>query len=73
MPMKLKTFLMHGYSVAGSTPGLFAPILDRHGKTAKLHVLRPKQVAKLIRNRREAGVALGAPTTPDEYRKRFGK
>ena len=71
--MKLKTFLMNGYGIARTTPGLFAPVLDRHGKPAKLQVLSSKKVVKLIQDRRSAGMALGAPITPDEYRKRFGR
>lgn len=43
--MKFKTFLMHGYTVPGTMPGLFAPVLDRHGKPAKLRVLGPRQAA----------------------------
>lgn len=71
--MRTKTSLMNGYGIARTTPGMFDQVKDRHGAPAKLQVLRPRQMAKLIRDRRAAGTPLSNPISPDEYRKRFGK
>lgn len=71
--MRTKSFLLGGYGIARTTPGLFDQVKDRHGAPAKLQVLRPRQMAKLIRDRRAVGVPLNTPISPDEYRKRFGK
>jgi hypothetical protein len=73
MPMRSKSSLLGGYGIARTTPGLFDQVRDRHGAPANLQVMRPRQMAKLIRDRRAAGVPLGEPISPEEYRKRFGK
>lgn len=71
--MRTKSSLLGGYGIARTTPGLFDQVKDRHGAPAKLQVLRPRQMAKLIRDGPAAGVPLNNPISPDEYRKRFGK
>lgn len=46
--MKLKSRLLGGWCVPRTLPGIAAPIRDKNGAVAKLHVLGPQRTLKVM-------------------------
>ena len=45
----LKNRLLNGECLPRHLPGLYAPVIDKNGEVAKLHVLGPRRTAKMMR------------------------
>ena len=44
----LKSRLLNGECFPRHTPGLYAPVIDKNGDVAKLHVLGPQRTLKVM-------------------------
>jgi hypothetical protein len=60
--MSAKSRILNGWGIPRMMPGIAAPIRDKNGDVAKLHVLGPRRTAKIMR--RIAGEKLTPPAKP---------